>query len=132
MNHFRLVAIGTMFAFALTAPAQQSATDSHTQHAAQAHPASVEQQLKVLTQRLDLTGDQPARIKPILQELHDGTQKIVDDKSLSRDERHAQARPLFYKADQQMRAILTDDQQKKLDQYEQGPHPEMHGGLETP
>ena len=132
MNRFSLLAIGTVLTFALTAPAQQAATDSHTQHAAQAHPATVEQQLKVLTQRLDLTGDQPAKIKPILQELHDGTQRIVEDKSLSRDERLAQARPLFYKADQQMRAILSDDQQKKLDQYEQGPHPEMHGDLEMP
>jgi hypothetical protein len=34
-----------------------------------------------------------------------------------------------YKADKQIREILSEDQKKKLDQYEQGPHPEMHGNL---
>jgi hypothetical protein len=31
--------------------------------------------------------------------------------------------------DKKMREILSDDQKKKLDQYEQGPHPEVHGTL---
>jgi Spy/CpxP family protein refolding chaperone len=83
----------------------------------------------VLTGKLDLTGDQQARIKPILQELHDGTLKLVQDKSLSREERLARVKPQRYKADKQMREILSDDQKKKLDKYEQGPHPEMHGNL---
>jgi predicted DNA-binding protein YlxM (UPF0122 family) len=85
--------------------------------------------LKVLTEKLDLTGDQQARITPILQELHDTQQKLVDDKSLSREERLAKVRPQRYKADKQIRELLTDDQKRKLDQYLQGPHPEMHGNL---
>jgi Spy/CpxP family protein refolding chaperone len=126
MNRFRLLAMGTMLTVALTAAAQQTATE---QHAAQADVPTAEQQLKVLTQKLDLTGHQQARIKPILQELHAATEKIVHDKSLSREERLTRVRPQRYKADKQMREILSDDQKKKLDQYEQGPHPEMHGNL---
>jgi len=38
-------------------------------------------------------------------------------------------RPQRYKADESIRAILNDDQKKKLDQYEQGPHSEMHSNL---
>jgi len=70
-----------------------------------------------------------AKITPILRELHDATQKLVQDKSLSREERLAKVRPQRYKADKQIREFLSDDQKKKLDQYLQGPHPEMHGNL---
>jgi Spy/CpxP family protein refolding chaperone len=136
MNRFRLLAIGTMLMFALTAPAQQTPTgpgstdkDANGQHGAQGGLPTVEQHLKVLTEKLDLTGEQQARIKPILQELHDATLKIVEDKSLSHEERLAKVRPQRYKADKQIREILSDDQKKKLDQYLQGSHPEMHGNL---
>ena len=30
-------------------------------------------------------------------------------------------------ADKQIREVLSDDQKKKLDQLEQGMHPELHG-----
>ena len=132
----RVLTIGTMLIAALTASAQQTATqpdvtnkDEHGQSAAQDDVPIVGQMLKVLTEKLDLTGDQQARITPILQKLHDTQQKLVQDKSLSREERLAKVRPQRYKADKQIREILTDDQKKKLDQYLQGPHPEMHGNL---
>jgi hypothetical protein len=38
-------------------------------------------------------------------------------------------RPLRMNADKKIREILSDDQKKKLDQYLQGPHSEMHGNL---
>jgi hypothetical protein len=133
---FRVLTIGTMLIVALTAPAQQTATrpggtdkDEHGQSASQDDVPKVGQMLKVLTEKLDLTGDQQARIIPILQKLHDTQQKLVQDKSLSREERLARVRPQRHEADKQIREILTDDQKKKLDQYLQGPHPEMHGNL---
>jgi Spy/CpxP family protein refolding chaperone len=136
MNHLRLLAIGTILMFALTTVAQQATTrpsgtdkDEHGQRAAQGDVPTAETQLMVLTEKLDLTSDQQARITPILQELHDATQKIVQDKSLSRDERLAKVRPQRYKAHERIREILSDDQKKKLDQYLQGPHSEMHGNL---
>ena len=136
MNRFRLLAIGTMLIVALTAPAQQTATgpggtdkDEHGQRAAQGDVPTVGQQLKVLTEKLELTADQQARITPILQELHDATLKLVQDKSLSREQRLAKVRPKRYKADKQIREILSDDQKTKLDRYLQGPHSEMHGNL---
>ena len=136
MNRFRLLAIGTMLIVALTAPAQQTATgpggtdkQERGQGGAQDDVPTVETQLKVLTEKLDLIGDQQARIKPILEELHDATQKLVQDKSPSREERLAKVRPQRNKADKQIREILSDDQKRKLDQYLQGPHSEMHGNL---
>ena len=91
---------------------------------------TVEEMLKVLTEKLSLSGDQQAKIKPILQEPHDATQKLTHDERLSREERLDRVRPLRQNADKRIREILNDDQKKKLDQYEQGPHPEMHGNLD--
>jgi hypothetical protein len=136
MNRLRYLAIGTMLMVGLTAPAQQTATgpagtnkNEQGRRTAQGDVPTAEQQLKALTEKLDLTGDQQAGIKPILQQLHDATQKLVQDKSLSREERLAKVRPQRYKADKEIRELLSDGQKKKLDQFEQEPHPEMHGNL---
>jgi hypothetical protein len=114
--------------FALTTVAQQT-TGRSDAHGGSGGVPTVQEQLKVLTEKLDLTGDQQARITPILQELHDATQKLVQDKSLSREERLDKVRPHRYKADKEIREFLSDDQKKKFDQYLRGPHSEMHGNL---
>ena len=141
MNRVRLLAIGTLLMFALAMLAQQTTTkpggsangasgDASAQGGTHGRSVpSAEGQLKVLTEKLDLTGDQQAKVKPILQELHDDTQKLMRDQSLSREELLDKVRPLRMKADKKIREILSDDQKKKLDQYEQGAHPEMHGDL---
>jgi hypothetical protein len=51
------------------------------------------------------------------------------DQTLSDEQRLDKVRPLRMKADKQLREFLSDDQQKKLDQYLAGPHSEMHGNL---
>jgi hypothetical protein len=122
------IVVALLFATGTFAQAGKSHDDSINKSSGQGVP-TVEVQLKVLTEKLDLTGDQQARITPILQELHDSTQKIVQDKSLSREERLGKVRPQRYKANKQIREILNDDQKKKLDQYLQGPHSEVHGDL---
>lgn len=125
MSRIRLFAIGMMLMFALATAAQQAKTSGD----AQGGVPTAQDQLKVLTEKLNLTGDQQARITTILEELHDTTQKIMEDKSLSREERLAKVRPHRYKAHEEIREILNDEQKEKLDRYLQGPHPEMHGKL---
>src|SRR5580765_6955841 len=136
MNRIRLLVIGTMFSFALalTAVAQQAATraDAPTSGApATGHPGvpTAEGQLNFLATKLDLTADQQEKIKPTLQELHDATVKLVQDENMSRDERMSKVRDSRYAADKKIRAILNDDQKKKLDQLEQEPHSELHGNV---
>lgn len=134
MIRYRLLAIGIILISALTAQAEQATTsaggptksvsgDEHTVL------PTVETQLKVLTEKLMLTADQQDKIKPILKDLHDATEKLMHDKSLSHEERLAKVRPERYKADEQIRALMNEEQRKKLDEYEHGPHPEMHGPL---
>ena len=136
MNRFYSLASGIILIFALNVSAQQTATaPGSADKGVQGRPAmqddvpSADDQLKVLTIKLDLTNDQQAKVKPILQDLHDATVKISQDQSLSRDARLARVRPLRVKAHDQIREILNDEQKKKLEQYMQGPHAEMHGNL---
>jgi hypothetical protein len=134
MNRYRLLPIGTVLIFALTAQAQQPKTRPGTPAKAVPGPAdaslpTVEAQLKVLTEKPGLTNEQQGKVKAIVQELHDATLKLVGDKSMSSEERLAKVRPHRDKADERIRALLNEDQKKKLDQYEQGPHPEVHGSL---
>lgn len=136
MNYFRYIAIGSLLIVTSTAPAQETSSGAggankgeHVQRTAQNHMATVEEQLNVLTGKLDLTAEQRAKIRPVLQRMHDGTERLVRDKSLSQEERMAKATALHYQADKEIREVLSEDQKKKLDEYEQGPHPEMHGGI---
>jgi len=136
MNRFQSLAFGTIMIFALQVSAQQSATapasadkSEQSQPSMQDEVPSADDQLKFLTMQLDLTDDQQARVKPILIALRDETVKISQDQSLSRDERLARVRPFRLKAHDQISEILNDEQKKKLEQYMQGPHTEMHGNL---
>ncbi len=119
MNRIRLFAIGTMLMFALPGVSQQAASSNDTH-------GTVEAQQKMLTEKLELTGDQQAKIQPILQQLHDSTLKFQQDESVSPYERMDNVKASRYKADREIRQILSDDQRKKLDQVEQEPHPELH------
>jgi Spy/CpxP family protein refolding chaperone len=127
MRRIHLIATGIAIMFALTAAAQQAAKTSDG--SGKGDVPTVEEQLKALREKLDLTRDQRAKIKPVLQQLHEATMRIVADKSLSQDERLAKVRPWRYEADSKIRAVLDDDQKRKLDDYERGPHPEVHGSL---
>lgn len=132
MNRIRLLAIGSMLMFALAMLAQQTAQPSGpAKGAAQGLDLpKVEDQLKVLTQKLELTVDQQPKVKTILQELHDATHKLAHDETISHEQLLDRVRPLRIKADKQLREILTNEQKKKLDLYLQGPHSEMHGNLQ--
>jgi hypothetical protein len=127
MRRITLVAIMSISIVANALLAQQSAAKPETEE--QDSLPTVEEQLKVLNEKLGLTMKQQAKVKPILQQLHDATENVMRDQTLSREERLAKVRPQRQMADNKMRAILNDGQRKKLDQYEQGPHREVHGPL---
>jgi hypothetical protein len=61
--------------------------------------------------------------------LHDATVKLVQDETMSHEERQSKVRDSCYTADKKIRLVLNDDQKKKLDQIEQEPHPELHGNV---
>jgi Spy/CpxP family protein refolding chaperone len=131
MDRIRVLAIGSMLLAPPAMLGQQTAPSSESaKGAGQAVVLpDVGGQLKVLTRKLDLSVDQQPKVKSILQELYDASLKLMQDESASREELLNRIRPLRMNADKKVREILSDDQKKKLDQYLQGPHSEMHGNL---
>jgi hypothetical protein len=124
MNRLRLLAVATVLTFALGATAQQSTTRPDAHGVA---VAPVDQHLKVLSEKLSLTTDQQDKVRPILQEMHDDSQKIAADDSLTPEQRQAAMGPVFMKADKAVREFLSDDQKKKLDEMEAQMHDGAHG-----
>jgi len=135
MNRIQLLAIGSTLTLSLilTAAARQAgSTSSGDQGVSQGEKSivpSAAEQLTFLAGKLNLTNDQQEKMKPILREMHDATMKVMQDESLSREDRMSKLRDSHYKADAKIRVILNDEQKKKLDQVEHEPHPELHGNL---
>jgi hypothetical protein len=131
MNRICSLAVGSMLLIVPGMLAQQTApTGEPAKGAAQGVvPPDVGDQLKVLTQKLDLSVDQLPKVKTILQELHDASLKLMQGESTSHEKLLSKVRPLRMNADKKIREILSDDQKKNLDLYLQGPHSEMHGNL---
>ena len=78
-------------------------------------PPSPQQHLDHLSQMLNLTDDQKAKIKPILENESAQTKSLFQDTSLSPQDRHAKMRDVHEKSMAQIRGLLTADQQAKLD-----------------
>lgn len=127
MNRIRMFAIGVVWMLALT-PLTQKAAVAQDKMAA-VHVPSAEEQMQLFKVRLELTAEQQEKIKPVLAELEYATQKLVEDKSLSHEEQMKYLWSWRMGTDRAMRAMLNEEQKKKLDQVEQEPHPELHGDL---
>lgn len=124
MNRRKLIAAAAA-AVALALPSIQSgfAQQSEAPAAAPHTMPSVDDHLRMLTQKLDLTDDQQDKARPIIAEMQDAMQKVNDDKSLTHDEAMAKTHAAFMKADKQFREFLTEKQKAKLDEMEQQMHP---------
>jgi hypothetical protein len=128
MNQFRILAIAATLMFASVSPAQQSASGSadadkqHVSAAAEGGSSVVDQHLKLLAEKLSLSADQQSEIRPILQQMLDARQKLMQDSSLSDDARQEKMKAVHDKADKKARKFLNEDQKNKLDQLEQEPH----------
>ncbi|HEX4783238.1 MAG TPA: hypothetical protein VH350_02785 [Candidatus Sulfotelmatobacter sp.] len=134
MNHFRSLAIGMTLTVSLTLAATHAAgarihgaEQGQSQNGAPDTMPSVDQHLKMLTERLDLTAQQQVKIRPILQRMLEGWQNVMRDTTLSEQVRHDKMKSVRDKADKQTRPILNTDQKNKLDELEQEPDPDQHG-----
>jgi Spy/CpxP family protein refolding chaperone len=80
---------------------------------------SVDDQLKMMTDKLGLTADQQAKIKPILEDQRTQAQAVMKDDSLSQDDKRTKMRSLHESTNSKVRDLLTDDQKKKYDEWQQ-------------
>jgi hypothetical protein len=75
-----------------------------------------EAMLDHMTKELNLTDDQQAKLKPIIEEHFKQANEVRQDTSLSQEDRHAKMKQLHEDMISQARPILNLDQQKKLDE----------------
>jgi Spy/CpxP family protein refolding chaperone len=119
MNLIRSIALATFFAFSAFSVAQTAATTPDHGRSSTHAGSNADQHMQVLSERLELTADQQAKIRPIVSKFLEARQKVLADASLSDDQRHARIQTMHDKADHQVREFLNNDQKKKLDQLEQ-------------
>lgn len=97
---------------------------------------SVDDQLKMMTDKLGLTADQQAKIKPILEDQRTQAQAVMKDDSLSQDDKRTKMRSLRESTNSKVSDLLTDDQKKKYTEWQQEMHDRMRqpppGGDSTP
>jgi protein CpxP len=89
---------------------------------------SADDQLKHLSKKLNLSDDQQAKLKPILEDEHKQMQQLWNDSSMSRQDRFSKMRELRVSGDNQIKSVLNDDQQKKFDEMRQEQRSHMRGG----
>jgi Spy/CpxP family protein refolding chaperone len=76
---------------------------------------SVDDQVKNLTEKLSLTDDQQGKVKTILEDTRSQMTKVMQDDSMSREDKMAKGRTLREASNGKIRDLLTDDQKKKFD-----------------
>lgn len=97
------------------APPQGQMGEHHDHMGRMGGPPSPQQHLDHLSKMLNLTDDQKAKIKPIVEDTAAQSESLRKDTSLSPQDRHAKMHDLHQKSMTQIRGFLTTDQQAKLD-----------------
>ena len=102
--------------FAQTA-ADSGQDNSQAQTAPQGHRHG--QRMQKLTQELNLTADQQAKIKPIFQQARAQGKTIHQDTTLNKDQKMAKMKELHQNTMAQLNEILTPEQQTQLKQLQE-------------
>jgi periplasmic protein CpxP/Spy len=123
----KLIRLTTLFAaclFAMAALAQQNPPaqpggdqkqGGHGHMGMGPGMGNVDDHVKELSTKLNLTADQQTKVKAILEENHQQMQTIMNDKSLSMDDKHAKMKSMHDSVHSKVRDILTDEQKPKFD-----------------
>jgi protein CpxP len=76
---------------------------------------SVDDQIKHLSKKLNLSDDQQAKLKPILEDQRKQMEAIHSDTSVSREDRFSKMQALRQSSDSQIKGVLNEEQQKNFD-----------------
>jgi len=89
------------------------------------HRADPSQQLRRLAKKLNLTSEQQDQVLPILTDRQQQMTALLNDGSLSAQDRHAKARTLRDDSDSKIKAVLNDQQKQEYQQMRE--HRRKHG-----
>jgi len=127
MKQLRTLALLAVCSFALSAIAQQTPPanthEGHGQGQGMGHGQgmgmpTVDEMVQTMSEKLNLTDEQKPKVRKIAEETHKKMDAMHADQSVSREDRMAKMRSMHDDAMSQVRTILTDDQKKKLDEWQ--------------
>jgi len=118
-----LLSAGAAFVFAQAPDANSSAAQAQPGQHRTFDPA---QQAEHLGQRLGLSSDQVAQIKPILTDRFQKMQNLRADNSLSQDDRHAKAEAIMNDSNSKIESLLNDTQKQQFEQMLAQRHHHQH------
>ena len=133
---FLLVFAATLIMVGQTSHALQTAAGAQ-EHGAMGGsmmgPMTPENRLKMLTEKLNLTEDQQAKLKPILEDQSKQMKALHEDASLAPADKQAKIKELHESSVEKINAVLTSDQQAKWKQMRQEmmeKHKDMKGQMD--
>ena len=135
MKQLRTLALLAICAFAISALAQQTPpADSHEGHGqgqgqgqGMGHKMpSVDEMVQTMSERLSLTEDQKPKVREIAEGIHKKMDGVMSDQSMSQEDRMVKMRAAHDEAMSHVRPILTEDQKKKLDEWQKEMHEHNH------
>lgn len=85
----------------------------------QGRGSNIDDQVKVLSDQLNLNADQQSKIKTILTDQHNQAMELIQDNSMARDAKVEKIHSLRASTIAKVRQLLTSDQQSKFDQMVQ-------------
>ncbi len=86
---------------------------------------TVDEQLKHMTKKLDLSDDQQGKVRAILEDQHTKMEAVHNDTSIPREDKRGKMGEIHQNSETQIKAILNEDQQKKFDKMQQEQHDRM-------
>jgi periplasmic protein CpxP/Spy len=107
--------------------AQQSPPSAAPEHEHGHRHMDPEKRAAMLTKRLKLNADQHAKVVDILKSEQSQMETLHSDSSMSQDDRRSKMMDLHKSSDDQIRALLDPDQQKKFDEMQSEHQDSMHG-----
>jgi Spy/CpxP family protein refolding chaperone len=130
MKLMRLVTLLAACLFAMAAVAQQNppaqANGDHKHGQMGPGMGNVDDHVKELTTKLNLSNDQQAKVKSILEDTHQQMDTLAKDQSISKDDKHAKMKELHESVHSKVRDVLTDDQKPKFDAMVKDMENNMH------
>jgi len=111
-----------------TPPSQTAPNMPPSQNQAQpGQRPSIDDQVQILSQQLNLTADQQTKVKTALENQHAQAMTIAKDPSMQRDEKLQKIHALREDTIGKVRSVLTSDEQKqKFDQMVKAQDDRMH------
>jgi len=96
-------------------PGQQPGAATQPQSGQMGARPSIDDQVQSLAQQLNLSADQQAKVKTALEDQHTQAMNVVQDNSMSRDDKIQKIHTIRQGTIDKVRSSLNDDQKKKFD-----------------